>query len=76
VRSLSANVVASALHLSPNPRRLDDGKEWVVYPFASGTDYHAQDNEVRPAGELLGQIHAADLPETRMLATYDRWFDP
>jgi hypothetical protein len=28
-------------------------------------------NEVRPAGELLGQILATDLPETRMLATYD-----
>ncbi|MBG0811967.1 aminoglycoside phosphotransferase family protein [Methylosinus sp. H3A] len=71
LRSLGVNVVAPALHFSPNPRRLDDGKEWVVYPFVSGTAYHARDSEIRAAGELLGQMHAADLPETRMLATYD-----
>ena len=34
---LGVDVAAPAGHLQPNPRRLDDGNEWVVYPLVSGT---------------------------------------
>lgn len=72
LRQLGVSIVAPAPHLAPNPRQLDDGKEWVVYPFVEGTGYHALDDEIADAGRLLGQMHAADLPETNDLLTYDR----
>lgn len=70
LRSLAVDVVAPAAHLQPNPRRLDDGKEWVVYPFVSGTGYHATVEEIADAGRLLGRMHAVDPPEVSALATY------
>lgn len=70
LRSLGVDVVAPASHLHPNPRRLHDGKEWVVYPFVSGTGYHATKDEIADAGRLLGGMHAADPPEASALATY------
>ncbi len=70
LRGLGVDVVAPAAHLHPNPRRLDDGKEWVVYPFVSGTGYHAGEGEIADAGRLLGRMHAADPPEGSALATY------
>jgi spectinomycin phosphotransferase len=83
LRDLAVDVVAPAAHLHPNPRQLDDGKEWVVYPFVSETGYHATNGEVADAGRLLGRIHAADPPEASALATYAepvvrnaRWIDP
>ncbi|RYF21724.1 MAG: hypothetical protein EOO77_05505, partial [Oxalobacteraceae bacterium] len=83
LRSLAVDVVAPAAHLQPNPRRLDDGKEWVVYPFMSGTGYHATADEIAAAGHLLGQMHAANPPEASALATYTKpvvrdagWIEP
>ncbi len=77
------SVVAPSAHLSPNPRRLDDGKEWVVYPFVPGTRYRAAKAEIRAAGRLLGQMHSADLPEAMSLTTYEApivrtmdWIEP
>lgn len=70
LRGQGIDVVAPASHLQPNPRRLDDGKEWVVYPFVSGTHYRATDEQIAEAGRLLGRIHAADPPEACALATY------
>lgn len=70
LQDLSVDVVAPVAHFHPNPRRLDDGKEWVVYPFVSGTAYHATEAEIADAGRLLGRMHAADLPEVSGLATY------
>ena len=72
LRRLGVHVVAPAAHLAPNPRRLGDGKEWVVYPFIEGSDYHASDRQIAEAGRLLGKMHAADPPEAHRLATYDR----
>lgn len=71
LRRLGVDVVVPVPHLSPNPRRLDDGKEWIVYPFVSGTNYHATKEEIRAAGVLLGRMHAADPPQTHQLATYE-----
>ena len=70
LHGLGIDVVAPAAHLQPNPRRLDDGKEWVVYPFISGTGYHAYESEIADAGRLLGRMHAADPPEANALAIY------
>ncbi|QJU58883.1 phosphotransferase [Sphingomonas sp. AP4-R1] len=83
LHGLGVDVVAPAAHLHPNPRRLDDGKEWVVYPFVSGTGYHADESEIADAGRLLGQMHTADPPETNALAIYSEpvvrdaeWIEP
>lgn len=83
LHGLGVDVVAPAAHLHPNPRRLDDGKEWVVYPFVSGTGYHADESEIADAGHLLGRMHAADPPEANALATYRQpvvrdaeWIEP
>lgn len=70
LRALAIDVVAPTAYLHPNPRRLDDGKEWVVYPFVSGTAYHATEGEIADAGRLLGRMHAADPREASALATY------
>lgn len=70
LRALSVNVVAPAAHFYPNPRRLSDGKDWVVYPFVSGTGYNAANDEIANAGRLLGQMHAAQPLEASALATY------
>jgi len=69
---LGVNVVAPSAHLAPNPRRLEDGKEWVVYPFIDGATYHARDDEIADAGRLLGQMHAIDPTEAHNLVTYDQ----
>lgn len=69
---LGVNVVAPAAHLAPNPRRLADGKEWVVYPFVHGTAYSAEDGQIADAGRLLGKMHAVDPPEAHRLVTHDR----
>lgn len=83
LRGLGVDVVAPAAHFHPNPRRLNDGKEWVVYPFVSGTGYHADESEIADAGRLLGRMHAADPPEANALATYEvpvvrdaEWIEP
>lgn len=83
LRDLTVDVVAPAAHLHPNPRRFGDGKEWVVYPFVSGTGYHATNHEITDAGRLLGRIHMADPPEASALATYaepvvrdTQWIEP
>lgn len=70
LRGLGVDMVAPAAHLHPNHRHLDDGKEWVVYPFVSGTGYHAGESEIADAGRLLGRMHAADPTEGSALATY------
>ena len=69
---LGVDVVAPARHLAPNPRRLADGKEWVVYPFIQGTEYCATVDQISDAGRLLGSMHAADTPEAHGLVTHDR----
>lgn len=71
LQRLGVDVVAPADDLAPNPRRLEDGREWVVYPFVPGADYHASDIEIAHAGHLLGKMHAVDLPEAHLLATYE-----
>ncbi|GGB63798.1 hypothetical protein GCM10011505_50430 [Tistrella bauzanensis] len=72
LRRLGVDVVAPAAHLAPNPRRLADGKEWVVYPFIEGACYRAEDDQIAGAGRLLGKMHAADPPEAHRLVTHDR----
>lgn len=69
---LGIDVVIPAAHLMPNPRRLADGKEWVVYPFIEGASYHGEDSQIADAGRLLGKMHAADPPEAHCLKTYDQ----
>ncbi|QJU58468.1 aminoglycoside phosphotransferase family protein [Sphingomonas sp. AP4-R1] len=83
LHGLGVDVVAPAAHLHPNPRRLEDGQEWVVYPFVSGTGYHADESEIVDAGRLLGRMHAADPPEANALAIYSEpmvrdaeWIEP
>ncbi|MDK2760529.1 MAG: phosphotransferase [Sphingopyxis sp.] len=72
LQRLGVDVVAPAGHFAPNPRRLEDGKEWVVYPFIAGTDYRATDIEIASAGHLLGKMHAADPLEAHLLVTHEK----
>jgi spectinomycin phosphotransferase len=63
-------VVAPVDDFAPNPRMLDDGFCWVVYPYVTGEAYTASEKQIRNAGSLLGQMHAAELAETTGLATH------
>lgn len=72
LRHLGLDVVVPAAHLSPNPRQLEDGKEWVVYPYIEGIPYHGTDGQIADAGRLLGKMHAADPAEARRLVTCER----
>lgn len=72
LRRLGVDVVTPAEHLTPNPRRLADGKEWVVYPFIEGDGYHATNSEIGDAGRLLGKMHGVSPPEAYHLVTFDR----
>ena len=56
---------------APNPRRLDDGHEWVVYPFIAGSAYEGAAQQIEDAGALLGAIHAVDVPELAGLERHD-----
>lgn len=63
-------VVAPVEYFTPNPRKLDDGFCWVVYPYVAGESYTASEEQIRDAGSLLGQMHAAERSETRGLCTH------
>ncbi len=71
LRRSGVAVVAPVDDFAPNPRKLDDGRCWVVYPYVAGEAYTASREQIRSAGSLLGQMHAADLVETAALATRD-----
>lgn len=72
LRQYGVNVVAPTAHLAPNPRRLSDGIEWVVYPFIEGTNYRGDAGQIGDAGRLLGKMHAADPAEVQRLVTHDQ----
>lgn len=44
------------------PRRLADAY-WVAYPYIEGRPYGTHLGDVRAAGDLLGRIHAAAVPD-------------
>jgi Ser/Thr protein kinase RdoA (MazF antagonist) len=46
----------------PNPAAVD-GQTWVVYPWISGRAYSASAADVAAAGDLLGRIHRASMPD-------------
>ncbi|HTV32004.1 MAG TPA: phosphotransferase [Methylocella sp.] len=70
LRRMGVEIVAPSAIFSPNPRRLADGKDWVVYPFISGQTYTGSIAEIRSAGDLLGRIHAAAPLEAEALAIF------
>jgi spectinomycin phosphotransferase len=67
-------VVAPVDHFAPNPRKLDDGFCWVVYPYVAGEEYTASEEQIRSAGSLLGQMHAIEITENLGLTTHHRPF--
>ena len=72
LQKAGVRTVAPASGFDPNPRILDDGKTWVVYPYATGVPYHADQLQIASAGQFLGQIHAAGVPEADALRTYEQ----
>lgn len=64
------HVVVPVADFSPNPRTLDDGSSWVVYPYISGTPYIASIEQITEAGALLGQIHTFGSGNAVGLKTY------
>lgn len=45
-----------------NPQQVGDAW-WVVYPFIDGRPYAGGADDAAAAGDLLGRIHAAEVPE-------------
>lgn len=72
LRRAGVRTVAPASGFAPNPRTLDDGKTWVVYPYVAGMPYRADKLQIASAGQLLGRIHAAGVPEVNDLRTYEQ----
>lgn len=57
------NVVLPVAEIDPNPVFVNNDV-WVAYPFISGRPYHGTSEDIIAAGRLLGQIHAAPIPNT------------
>lgn len=52
---------------APNPQQIGEAW-WVVYPFIDGRPYQGGAADARAAGDLMGRIHSADVPETTLAA--------
>lgn len=49
-----------------NPQPVGDGDTadwWVVYPYIAGRPYAGTPDDIEAAGDLLGRIHAVELPD-------------
>lgn len=57
LRAYGVGIVSPEPRFRPNPRRLTDGIEWVVYPYIAGRDYRASEDQLDAAGRLLAHIH-------------------
>lgn len=58
--------VAPVRDFGKNPRSFFSGKNntvenWVIYPFIKGIPYEGNTTQIRFAGKLLGEIHAAGM---------------
>ena len=59
VHDRGAMVVRAAAGFGANPRVLEDGDGWVVYPFIEGAAYAGAMTDIEEAGALLGHLHVA-----------------
>ena len=62
LRSAGLPVVSPVRLAAQNPQRIDDSW-WVVYPFIDGRGYRGGIEDARDAGDLLGRLHAAEIPD-------------
>lgn len=64
---LGVPVVTPLALAADNPQRIGDDW-WVVYPFIEGRPYEGGADDARAAGDLLGRIHAAPVPDAVLRA--------
>lgn len=70
LESKGINVVSPIKIRNENSLFMKD-KRWVIYPFIEGRKYNQSKEDIKKAGELLGQIHA--LEETSILVSGFKW---